>query len=218
VVHHHGLQEGHRALRRPGLRRRAGGHLRARPGTRPAPPEPPEEDGPGDGPPPRGPTADQVRRQRRDGRTSWPSACSTTTQRPPHHRVAHGLHARRRVVQANSPQLDDFLRRWNEADRKRPSSTSCGAGRAARRAARARSARRATSTPSTSSATSSSTARRSPAASAPSRCASATSTRSSAKARAVLDALLDKYADEGLAPPEDLHVLRSSPFARWAPP
>ena len=38
------------------------------------------------------------------------------------------------------------------------------------------------------------------------------------QARAVLDALLDKYANEGLAPVEDLGVLRVQPFETSALP
>ena len=38
------------------------------------------------------------------------------------------------------------------------------------------------------------------------------------QARAVLDALLDKYADEGLAPVEDLGILRVQPFSTMGTP
>ena len=38
-------------------------------------------------------------------------------------------------------------------------------------------------------------------------------TKYGAQARAVLDALLDKYADEGLTPAEDLGVLRVQPLS-----
>ena len=43
-------------------------------------------------------------------------------------------------------------------------------------------------------------------------------TRYGAQARAVLDALLDKYADEGLTPAEDLGVLRVQPLSRLGTP
>ena len=43
-------------------------------------------------------------------------------------------------------------------------------------------------------------------------------TRYGAQARAVLDALLDKYADEGLAPVEDLGVLRVQPLSDLGTP
>jgi type I restriction enzyme R subunit len=43
-------------------------------------------------------------------------------------------------------------------------------------------------------------------------------TKYSAPARAVLNALLDKYADEGLVPVEDLSVLRVQPFSDLGTP
>ena len=43
-------------------------------------------------------------------------------------------------------------------------------------------------------------------------------TRFGPQARAVLDALLDKYADEGLVPVEDLSVLRVQPLASLGTP
>jgi len=43
-------------------------------------------------------------------------------------------------------------------------------------------------------------------------------TRYGEQARAVLDALLDKYADEGIAPLEDPHVLRVQPLSRMGTP
>ena len=43
-------------------------------------------------------------------------------------------------------------------------------------------------------------------------------TRFGTEARAVLDALLDKYADEGLAPVEDLRVLRVQPLSDFGTP
>ena len=43
-------------------------------------------------------------------------------------------------------------------------------------------------------------------------------TKYSAPARAVLNALLDKYADEGLVPVEDLGVLRVQPFSDLGTP
>ena len=43
-------------------------------------------------------------------------------------------------------------------------------------------------------------------------------TKYSAQARAVLDALLDKYATEGLVPVEDLSVLRVQPFSDLGTP
>ena len=43
-------------------------------------------------------------------------------------------------------------------------------------------------------------------------------TRYGAQARAVLDALLDKYADEGLASVEDLGVLRVQPLSDLGTP
>ena len=43
-------------------------------------------------------------------------------------------------------------------------------------------------------------------------------TRYGAQARAVLDALLDKYADEGLTPAEDLGVLRVQPLSGLGTP
>ena len=43
-------------------------------------------------------------------------------------------------------------------------------------------------------------------------------TKYGAQARAVLDALLDKYADEGLVPVEDLGVLRVQPFSDLGTP
>ena len=43
-------------------------------------------------------------------------------------------------------------------------------------------------------------------------------TKYGAQARAVLDALLDKYADEGLVPVEDMGVLRVQPFSDLGTP
>ena len=161
LLHHHGFQEGHRAVRRPGLRRRPGADLRARAGD--DPPVPPDDEPPA-----------TVATAAATASTRAAAAAATT---PGEKRIKYVVGGdvtvyvvaervqyygpdgkliteslkdyTRKAVRKEFASLDDFLRRWNERRAaSRPSSTNCEAQgvllRSPGRGSRAR-----TSTPST---------------------------------------------------------------------
>ena len=211
LLHDHGFQAGHRAVRRPRLRWRPGADLRAR--GRTSPPVPPDDaDGAGRRRSHRmaSTAGDPIRRRRAlRRRPTHASTTSTTSKsRVATERVQY-LDAdgkliteslkdyTRKTVRKAYASLDDFLTAWNDADRKQAIIEELAEqGRVPRRTGRAgrpRLRRLRSRLP----------RRLRPAAAHPRERAENVRKRNvfakyGDKARAVLDALLDKYADDGI--------------------